>query len=116
MANRYLILLATALAGAAAAAPDLIVVNGDVHTVDGNAPRVEAFAVEDGKFTAVGSNAEIRALADGDTRVIDVHGNTVTPGFVDGHSHVSGNSPDNKTRRHGSWSKSSSAAADQFSR
>ena len=93
MANRYLILLATVLAGAATAAPDLIVVNGDVHTVDGNAPRVEAFAVEDGKFTAVGSNAEIRALADGDTRVIDAHGNTVTPGFVDGHSHVSGNSP-----------------------
>jgi predicted amidohydrolase YtcJ len=75
------------------AAPDLIVVNGDIYTVDPGAPRVEAFAVENGKFTAVGSNAEIRALANADTRVIDTGGRTVTPGFIDGHSHVSGNAP-----------------------
>lgn len=81
------------LCSAAFAAPDLIVVNADVYTVDPAAPRVEAFAVEDRRFTAVGSNAEIRALADASTQVIDAGGTTVTPGFVDGHSHVSGNSP-----------------------
>jgi predicted amidohydrolase YtcJ len=75
------------------AAPDLIVINGDVYTVDPDAPRVEAFAVEDGKFTAVGSTLEIRALADDETEIIDARGNSVTPGFIDGHSHVSGNAP-----------------------
>ena len=77
----------------AMAATNLIVVNGDIHTVNPAAPRVEAFAVENGKFTAVGTNAQIRALADNDTVVIDAAGNTVTPGFIDGHSHVSGDSP-----------------------
>lgn len=81
------------LARSSLAAPDLIVVNGDVYTVDPSAPRVQAFAVEGGKFSAVGGDAEIRALADDDTRVIDAGGNSVTPGFIDGHSHVSGNSP-----------------------
>ena len=84
---------ATALTTASAlAAADLIVINADVHTVDPAAPKVEAFAVENGRFTAVGTTAEIQALADGDTKVIDAGGNTVTPGFIDGHSHVSGSS------------------------
>lgn len=72
---------------------DLIVVNGDIYTVNPTTQRVEAFAVENGKFTAVGTNAQIRALANEDTVVIDAAGNTITPGFIDGHSHVSGNSP-----------------------
>lgn len=77
----------------ALAAADLIVVNADVYTVDPARPRAEAFAVEHGKFSAVGSNAEIRALADGRTRLIDAAGHTVTPGFIDSHSHMSGDSP-----------------------
>jgi predicted amidohydrolase YtcJ len=81
------------LTSAAIAAPDLIVVNADVYTVDPDVPRAEAFAVEDGKFTAVGSSAEIRALAGRRTEVIDAGGSTVTPGFIDGHSHMSGDSP-----------------------
>ncbi|GAA5047892.1 amidohydrolase [Erythrobacter westpacificensis] len=76
----------------AVAGPDLIVVNGDVYTVDEEYPRAEAFAVEDGKFTAIGTNEEIRALADSDTQVITADGKTVTPGFIDSHAHFSGNS------------------------
>lgn len=83
-------LLTSAVASASA---DLVVINGDVYTVDAVAPRIEAFAVEDGKFVAVGSNAGMLALADDGTQVIDAGGNTITPGFIDGHSHVSGNSP-----------------------
>ena len=91
---RLFLLLSTALlANGAAAAPDLIVINGDVYTIDPNVPRVEAFAVENSRFTAVGSNAEITALAGPETKLIDAGGKTVTPGFIDGHSHVSGNSP-----------------------
>ncbi len=70
------------------AAADLIVVNGDVRTVDSAKPKVQAFAVEDGKFTAIGTDEEIRALADGDTKVIDAGGKTITPGFIDGHTHL----------------------------
>ncbi|WP_220474170.1 amidohydrolase [Aurantiacibacter xanthus] len=76
----------------ALAGPDLIVVNGDVYTVDEEYPRAEAFAVEDGKFTAIGTNEEIRALADSETEVIDAGGHTVTPGFIDSHAHFSGDS------------------------
>ena len=86
-------LCAAMLTNVAFADPDLIVINGDVYTVDAAAPRVEAFAVEDGKFSAVGSSADIRALAGSDTTVIDAAGRTVTPGFIDGHSHMTGNSP-----------------------
>ncbi|MDA0681081.1 MAG: amidohydrolase [Proteobacteria bacterium] len=86
-------LIALVCSAAATAATDLIVINGDIYTVDPALPRAQAFAVEDGKFIAVGSNAEIRALTDDNTTVIDAGGNTVTPGFIDGHSHVSGDSP-----------------------
>lgn len=75
------------------AAPDLIVINGDIYTSDGAQPRVQAFAVKDRKFSAVGSTEEIQALAGVETQVINAHGRTVTPGFIDAHSHVSGNSP-----------------------
>ena len=90
-----LLSLAVALlfSSAALAAPDLIVVNADIHTVDPDTPRAEALAVENGRFTAVGSNAAVRQLAGRDTTLIDAGGKTITPGFIDGHSHMSGNSP-----------------------
>lgn len=85
-------LAALLLATPALAAPDLIVVNGDVYTVDEEYPRAEAFAVEDGKFVAIGTEEEIRALADAETEVLDAGGRTVTPGFIDAHAHFSGDS------------------------
>lgn len=74
-------------------AADLVVINGDVYTVDPGVRRAEAFAVAGGRFIAVGTTAEIQKLANADTKVIDAGGNTVTPGFIDSHSHVTGNSP-----------------------
>ncbi len=70
--------------------PELIVVNARVYTVDEARPRAEAFAVQNGRFTAVGSNAEIRALSGRGTRVLDAGGMSVVPGFIDTHSHPSG--------------------------
>src|SRR5262245_2350757 len=61
--------------------PDLILINGRVLTQDDTTPRAEAFAVKDGKFLAIGSNAEIRNLASSRTRVIDAARMTVVPGF-----------------------------------
>src|SRR5262245_30471717 len=70
--------------------PDLIVVNGNVLTSDAAQPRAEAFAVKNGRFVAVGSNADVRNLATRRTQVIDAQRMTVTPGFIDSHSHPSG--------------------------
>lgn len=78
---------------AGVSAPDLIVVNGDVYTSDPAAARVQAFAVTGGKFSAVGTNEQMQALAGVGTQVINAMGNTVTPGLIDAHSHVSGDSP-----------------------
>src|SRR5438477_3262227 len=72
------------------AAPDLIVVNGVVYTSDPAQPRAEAFAVTDGRFVAVGSTSDIRNLRSPWTQVIDAQRMTVTPGFIDAHSHPSG--------------------------
>lgn len=69
---------------------DLIVVNARVYTIDRAQPRAEAFAVKNGRFIAVGSNADIRNVATARTRVIDAAGMTVTPGFIDCHLHTSG--------------------------
>ena len=71
-------------------AADLVVLNARVFTVDQAMPRAEAFAVKNGRFLAVGSNADIRNLANAQTRQIDAAGATVTPGFIDCHCHVSG--------------------------
>ncbi|CAN5621258.1 amidohydrolase [soil metagenome] len=71
-------------------APELIVINARVHTMDAAQPRAESFAVAEGRFTAVGSNADVRALSGPGTRIIDAAGMAVTPGFIDTHSHPSG--------------------------
>ena len=68
-------------------APDLVVVNARVYTVDDALPRAEAFAVKDGRFIAVGSTSDIRNLVESGTEVIDAGGMTVTPGFIDAHMH-----------------------------
>lgn len=68
-------------------APDLVLLNGRVYTVDPALPRAEAFAVKHGRFLAIGSTDEIRNLVHPDTEVIDAAGRTVTPGFIDAHSH-----------------------------
>jgi len=90
----FLGLAAAGLGGAAFAAqpdaPDLIVVNANVHTVDPRAPRAQAFAVSASRFVGVGATDEIRALAGPRTQVFDAKGMTVVPGFIDCHNHASG--------------------------
>jgi predicted amidohydrolase YtcJ len=74
----------------AAWAADAIFVNGVVITVDPQKPYAEAFAVTNGRFEAVGSNSEMQRLAAASTRIIDLKGMTVTPGFNDVHLHPVG--------------------------
>lgn len=82
------------LAAGAAFSADLIVVNANVITVDQSQPHAEAFAVENGRISAVGTNAEIRRLATQSTKVLDLKGKTVTPGFNDVHLHPGAVFPD----------------------
>src|SRR5262245_37749916 len=72
---------------AVAQSPELIVINANVVTIDKQRPRAEGFAVLHGRFIAVGKSAEIRNLAGQGTRVVDLMGATVTPGFIDAHLH-----------------------------
>ena len=81
---------AVLLACLVASAADAIYVNGVVITVDPAKPYAEAFAVTNGRFSAVGSNAEIRRLAGPGLKVVDLKGMTVTPGFNDAHLHPAG--------------------------
>ena len=69
--------------------PDLVVINADVRTSDKTIDRASAFAVKGSKFIAVGSTEEILGMAGDSTRLIDVKGNTVVPGFIDSHTHLS---------------------------
>ena len=67
--------------------PDVILVNGDLLTQDPAAPRAQAMAISGDRIIAVGSNADIRALARRSTRVVDFGGRVVIPGVIDAHSH-----------------------------
>ena len=69
---------------------DLIVTNAKVYTVDSATPRAEAFAVKASRFLAVGSTAEIKALAGKNTQTYDARGMTIVPGFTDCHNHAPG--------------------------
>ncbi|MBB4867043.1 putative amidohydrolase YtcJ [Pseudomonas nitritireducens] len=67
---------------------DLILTNGRFHTVDREKPEATAVAIADGKFIAVGTEAEAMALRAGATRVIDLKGRTAIPGLNDSHLHL----------------------------
>lgn len=68
---------------------DLILLSGKVYTVDQNMNQVEALAVKDGKFIAVGSNEQINNAYMA-TQTLDLEGRPVYPGFIDGHCHFFG--------------------------
>ena len=88
---RTALLTICALAIASPAWPqsaDTILVNGKILTVDNQFSTREAIAIRDGKITAVGGSSEIRKQAGSQTRVIDLQGRTVIPGFIDSHMHA----------------------------
>jgi predicted amidohydrolase YtcJ len=82
-----LIVLFCTLISAQKLTADLVIINANVRTMDKSAPRAEAIAVIGNRIAAVGSTAEIKALADAHTTVIDAGGKLVMPGFNDAHVH-----------------------------
>ncbi len=86
-------MLWTPVLPAQTAAPDLVIINARIHTVNPAMPAAEAVAISAGKFTAVGTTLDIRALAGAQTRVLDAGGRTLIPGLQDNHLHSAGGGP-----------------------
>ncbi len=76
------------LGGPAAAAPDTVYLNAKVVTVDPQFSIAQAVAVGAGKITAVGTTATVKAMAGPATKVVDLGGKTMLPGFNDIHVHL----------------------------
>jgi len=66
---------------------DLVLVNGKVWTGSAAKPWAEAVAAQGGRIIAVGTTAELRALAGPGTKLVDLGGSLVLPGFIDSHTH-----------------------------
>ena len=71
----------------AMAAADLVFTNGKVFTGVPGQGLAQAVAVENGRIVAVGSDAQVNALADAKTQRIDLAGKVLMPGMIDTHSH-----------------------------
>ncbi|MEO6211216.1 MAG: amidohydrolase family protein [Gemmatimonadaceae bacterium] len=69
---------------------DLIVSGGRIYTVDVTRPIVEAFAVRGGRFVLVGTARDVMKLKGPKTELLDLHGATAYPGFIDAHAHLLG--------------------------
>ena len=68
-------------------APDLILHNARIYTVDEHRPWAAAVAVKDGIFIAVGSDEDVLPLAADWTEVVDLEGKFTMPGLHDMHTH-----------------------------
>ena len=67
--------------------PELILYNANIITIDNRRPRAQAVAIADARFLAVGTDEQVRELATGRTKKIDLSGRTIVPGFIDAHTH-----------------------------
>jgi hypothetical protein len=96
MAGASLALLGTRAARSAAAfadwaAPDFVVLNAKIYTMDTRQPQAQALAIKGSRFVALGTTADMKALTGKSTRIIDAQQMTLVPGFIDSHNHASGN-------------------------
>lgn len=69
---------------------DLVLKNGVIVTLNSSLSKARAVAVKDGRMIAVGSDDEIKKYVDAETKVIDLNGKFVMPGFNDSHAHFLG--------------------------
>src|SRR5215216_2975865 len=69
---------------------DIVFKNGNVYTANDQSPKAQAIAVKGDKIVFVGTNEAAQKFVGTNTRVVDLKGNTVLPGFTDSHQHLSG--------------------------
>src|SRR5258706_7693761 len=67
-------------------APDTVLINGKIHTMDDENTIVSSVSITDGRFAEAGHAT--RGQHGHDTRVIDLRGRTVVPGIIDNHNHI----------------------------
>lgn len=72
----------------APASADLVVLNGDLRTMNPAQPRASALAVRGERIVKVGSDADIKPFIGAGTRVVNAAGHTVLPGLIDSHIHA----------------------------
>ena len=71
-------------------APDTIFFGGPIVTMDQKAPSAKAVAIKDGRIQAVGNYESLKKNADSNTKLVDLNGKTLMPGFVEPHVHIIG--------------------------
>jgi predicted amidohydrolase YtcJ len=78
-----------------------LIIKGNIITVVNQKPRAEAIGIKGEKIVSVGTEAEVSAGAGPNTKVLDVKGKTVLPGFIDSHAHPMGSPGQDKTESQG---------------
>jgi predicted amidohydrolase YtcJ len=74
-------------------APDVILINGRVITVDRSFTIAEGVAIAGDRILTTGNDDQLRSLAGPSTRIVDLEGHTVIPGLMDNHLHGAGGGP-----------------------
>jgi len=85
-----LFLVVLAMTAVHAEPADTIFLNGNIYTVNEKQPHAEAIAIKMDRIAFVGSNIDAEKFRGDRTRVIDLHGHAVFPGFTDSHCHIFG--------------------------
>ena len=84
------LLLLTLVVPAPQSTADIVFKNGNIYTANDKSPKAQAIAVKGDKIVFVGTNEAAQKFVGTNTRVVDLKGNTVLPGFTDSHQHLSG--------------------------
>jgi len=66
---------------------ELLLVNGNILTMDSHPSTEDAIAIRDGKILAVGDRSRLDTFTSSHPRIIDLQGQTILPGFIDAHLH-----------------------------
>ena len=82
------LLIAAVLAHSTTRAAETLLINGHIYTGDSRQPQAEAIVINGDHIVAVGANAAIRSRRSSGAQIIDLHGHTVLPGFIDSHTHM----------------------------
>ena len=67
---------------------DLVLINGKILTMNPTQPCAEAIAIEAARIIQVGTNRAVTNWIGKETKVVDLKGKTVVPGFIDTHIHI----------------------------
>ncbi len=73
--------------GFAAESAEQVYLNGNIYTVEDNQPKAQAMAVTGQKLVYVGSHEGAKEYIGAKTKVVDLKGQTVVPGLIEGHMH-----------------------------